>query len=106
MNFIFLGVDDQKFSKWQVFAFFTIESFRFSCSLVKIANVRFFKGSLYYFCLISKLVRFRFDIVDITTVDTADRRHPVSQEPRGVHAEEAGGRYPERGQLHQVLDSM
>ena len=36
----------------------------------------------------------------------ADGRHPVSQEPRGVHAEEAGGCYPERGQLHQVLASM
>jgi hypothetical protein len=30
----------------------------------------------------------------------------ISQEPRGVHAEEAGGCYPERGQLHQVLASM
>ena len=43
---------------------------------------------------------------DQVSVDTADRRHPVSQEPRGVHAEEAGGCYPERGQLHQVIASM
>jgi hypothetical protein len=43
---------------------------------------------------------------DQVSVDTADGRHPESQEPRGVHAEEAGGCYPERGQLHQVLASM
>ena len=40
---------------------------------------------------------------DQVSVDTADGRHPVSQEPRRVHAEEAGGCYPERGQLHKVL---
>ncbi len=43
---------------------------------------------------------------DQVSVDTADGRHPVCQEPCGVHAEEAGGCYPERGQLHQVLASM
>jgi hypothetical protein len=43
---------------------------------------------------------------DQGAVDTVHGRHPVSQEPRGVHAEEAGGCYPERGQLHQVLASM
>jgi hypothetical protein len=32
---------------------------------------------------------------DQGAVDTAHGRHPVSQEPRGVHAEEAGGCYPE-----------
>ncbi len=40
------------------------------------------------------------------SMDTADGRHPVSKEPRGVYAKEAGGCYPERGQLHQVLASV
>jgi hypothetical protein len=43
---------------------------------------------------------------DQVSLDTADGRHPVSQEPLGVHAEKAGGCNPERGQLHQVLASM